>query len=145
MTSAPALGLRALVRELISEIIPQLNLLTRPQRVVITDDEQLNGFVRRVVTTLDDPVTGPLLRSGQLCFQLDTAGNGAAAVSSPTAPAAEGQATDSIEIDKGVLTERIVARAITERARLVLGRTVVITPLAREQIRKSSVEVVRRP
>nr|ACJ12447.1 hypothetical protein [Rhodococcus sp. T104]ACJ12453.1 hypothetical protein [Rhodococcus sp. T104] len=144
MTSAPSHGLRALVRELISEIIPQLNLLTRPQRVVITDDEQLNDFVRRVVTTLDDPVTGPLLRSGQLRFQLDTSGNGATAASSPT-PAAEGRASGGIEIDKGVLTERIVARAITERARLVLGRTVVITPLAREQIRKSSVEVVRRP
>lgn len=139
--TAPLPGdLRALVRGLIKEIIPQLDLLARPQRVAITNDDELAGFVRHVLGLADDPLMGALLRSGQLRFQL-----GSGDASAGTAASAPGTPNGQvIEIQRGVLTERIVSRAVTEGAQLVLGRKVVITPLAREQIRKASVEVVRR-
>lgn len=140
MTSPTSTRIRSLIREVISEVLPQLDVLTRPNPVTITTDRQLNDFVKRVTTMLDDPITGPMLRAGQLHFRLDE----------PTAPPgkspdADDKQTGTITIERGALTERTVARAITQDAELVLGPAVVITPLARERLRKSAVTVVRRP
>jgi hypothetical protein len=138
-TSEPEL--RALIRELIKEVLPQIDNLPPRRTVTITNDEQLNSFITQLVGMLDNPLTGPPLRSGELKFHLTTGTTEPPApVPNPIPPTPA-----TIEIERGVLTERIVARAVTEHAQLVLGPHVVITPLAREQIRKSSVTVVTRP
>ncbi|XTP38405.1 hypothetical protein ACORG1_33650 (plasmid) [Mycobacterium sp. TJFP1] len=133
--------LRVLVRELIGEVLAQLDPPSHPRSVTITDDDELNDFVRQIVVVLDDPITGPLLRTGQICYHLQT--TTVAATSSPAL--VEASSAPPIEITRGALTERIVADAVNNQATLVLGPGVVITPLARERIRKSSIEIVRRP
>lgn len=143
MTAPHTNELRALIRDLISEMVPQLEVLTTPQPVSITDNDELTSFVRRVVDLADNPLTGPLLRSGRLTFQLDSARRRAGNDSVSGSPDQLAGEIDTIEVDRGVLSERIVARAVTAHARLLLAKGVVITPLAREQIRKNSVEVVR--
>ncbi|MGA9871964.1 MAG: hypothetical protein WBQ44_12580 [Rhodococcus sp. (in: high G+C Gram-positive bacteria)] len=132
--------LRALIREVIRDVLPELGIVPAPQTVEVSNDEQLGAFVTRLTAMLDDPTTGPLVRSGQLSFRLKAE---SPPVSEAT-PASGGGKVDDVEIDSGALTERIVERAISDGARLVLGRGVVITPLARERIRKSAVTVVQR-
>lgn len=140
MTTAVSGDLRALVRELISELLPRFGLPAESRSVAITDDGQLNSFVAELTGLLDDPVTGPMVRAGHLRFRLDQSIH----VSSP--PEKVGlDHHNVIQIDRGLVSERVVTRAITEQATLVLGPRVVLTPLAREQIRKSSVKVTRRP
>lgn len=143
MTADDREGLRSLIREVIRDVLPELGLSSLPQSVIISNDDQLNGFVARLTAMLDDPTTGPLVRSGQLRFcleaEVDLPSETARAVSEVAAGAAD------IEIERGALTERTVERAISDGARLVLGGAVVITPLARERIRKSGVTVVHRP
>ncbi len=139
-TTAVSGDLRALVRELISELLPQSGLAAEPRSVAITNDGQLNGFVADLISLLDDPVTGSMVRAGHLRFRLDQSLH---ASSPPEKAGLDGH--NVIQIDRGLVSERIVTRAITEQAALVLGPRVVLTPLAREQIRKSSVKVTRRP
>ena len=140
MMSPTSADIRSLIREVISEVLPQLGVPIQPHPVIITNDQQLNDFVERVTTMLDDPITGPMLRAGRLRFRLDET------TTPPATPShIPDNSTNVITIEKGVLTERTVARAITEGAELALGRTVVITPLARERLRKSAITVVRQP
>lgn len=134
--------LRAAVREVLAEVVPELGR-SKPRRVRVSDSTDLNAFVRTVIGLLDDPVSGLLLRNGGLSFEL--AGNPAA---SPAIPEACEPATDpqpQIVVERGVVSERIVTRAVREGARIVAGPRTVITPLAREQIRRSSVVVERVP
>lgn len=142
MTADDREGLRSLIREVIRDVLPELGLSPQPQTVVVSNDDQLNGFVATLIAMLDDPTTGPLVRSGQLRFCLETE----VVTPSETARAVSEAATGAadIEIERGALTERTVERAISDGARLVLGGAVVITPLARERIRKSGVTVVYR-
>lgn len=145
MTAPGSEELRMLIREVIGEIAPQLQALTTEVPVSISDDVELAGFVRQVVDLLDSPLMGPLVRSGSVSFRLQ-AGQAASDVASRSSPTtAVAGDVETIEVERGVLSERIVAGAITSSARLVLGPSVVITPLAKEQIRKNSLDVVRLP
>lgn len=139
-TTAVSGGLRALVRELISELLPRFGLPAESRSVTVTDDTQLNSFVAELIGLLDDPITGSLVRAGHLRFSLNQS------IRASSLPEKAGHDHGNvIEIDRGLVSERVVTRAITEQATLVLGPRVVLTPLAREQIRKSSVKVTRRP
>ncbi|WP_440712390.1 hypothetical protein [Gordonia sp. FQ] len=140
--SVETAGLRTLVREVLRELLPAAGLDPAPRPVPIADDDQLNAFVRELLTLADDPVSGALLRSGRMRFTL--AGRAAAAPRSPGVPA-QPAAAGVVEVDDGVLSERIVRQAVTDGASLVVGAAVAITPLAREAIRRSGIELVRRP
>jgi hypothetical protein len=100
------------------------------QVVSIRTDADLAGFVLHLLHLFENPKHRDALRTGRLRFRL-------------AAPAAGGTAQPSHRIEKGAVTEAMVAAAARTGARLVLGRRAVLTPLARDRARAAGVEIVK--
>ena len=98
--------------------------------VSIRTDAELGSFVLHLLHLFENPKHRDALRAGRLRFRL-------------AAPAAGGQAQPSHRIEKGAVTEAMVAASARAGARLVLGRRAVLTPLARDRARATGVEIVK--
>ena len=94
------------------------------ERVTIGGDDDLNRFVRDLLTRADRDA----ILAGRVRFTLGEA----------AAPQA-----DTTRIDRGAVTERAVAAAAKAGGRLVLGPRAVLTPLAREKARALGIEIER--
>ena len=129
--------LRALVRELIRDVLP--NGLPVTETVNLSTDEDLAAFVKRLLDL--DPDQREELRSGRKRFRLGAAP--AAPVPASAANGAEraGESTPIRRIERGAVTEAVINRAARAGERLVLGRGAVLTPLARDQARASGVQI----
>lgn len=151
MSHASEPEIRALVRELLRDLLPAIDHTPAPRRVRIQDDAGLQGFITQLITLLDDPSSGAQLRSGQIKFVLDDEPDRdhqptGPRVGTPLAqPAAPASPSPVLEVERGAVTERLIAKAAADGARVVLGPRAVLTPLAREQARKTGVEVERKP
>jgi pyruvate/2-oxoglutarate dehydrogenase complex dihydrolipoamide acyltransferase (E2) component len=100
------------------------------ETVSLRTDADLGAFVRRLLHLFENPKHRDELRSGRLRFRL--------------APvAAPGSAQPAHRVEKGAVTEAMVAEAAKAGARLVLGRRAVLTPLARDRARAAGVEIER--
>jgi len=99
-----------------------------PETVVLRDDRDLAAFVQRLLVLFDNPKRRQDLRTGRLRFRL------AGAPSGPGGGALH-------RVERGPVTERMVARAAAAGARLVLGPDAVVTPLARDRARSSGVPI----
>jgi hypothetical protein len=135
--------LRQMVRQVLQEVVPQTMAAASAsggasdETVVLTNDAELEAFVRRVAVLCEDPAEREALRSGSRRFHL--AGHPAASASAPApAPAAA-----VVRVDKGAVTERHVREAASEGADLVLGRGAVLTPLARDRARAAGVRITK--
>jgi hypothetical protein len=100
------------------------------QTVSLRTDADLDAFVRRLLHLFENPKHRDDLRSGRLRFRL-------APVAVP------GSAQPAHRVEKGAVTEAMVAEAAKAGARLVLGRRAVLTPLARDRARATGVEIER--
>ena len=121
VTGAPAQpGLPHTVREDVESV----------EVVSIRTDAELRSFVLHLLHLFENPKHRDALRAGRLRFRL-------------AAPAAGGQAQPSQRIEKGAVTEAMVAASARAGARLVLGRPAVLTPLARDRARATGVEIVK--
>ena len=92
-------------------------------------------FVAAVAWLLElfpNPKQREAMESGRLAFRL----KGARAGEPPRSSGGE-------RIEKGLLTERAVIAAAKAGKRLVVGRRVVLTPLARDKARQLGVEIER--
>ena len=98
--------------------------------VSIRTDADLGNFVTHLLHLLENPKHRDALRTGRLRFRL-------------AAAAAPGSAQPSHRIEKGAVTEAMVAASARAGARLVLGRRAVLTPLARDRARAAGVEIVK--
>jgi hypothetical protein len=98
--------------------------------VSIRTDADLGNFVLHLLHLFENPKHRDALRAGRLRFRL-------------AAPAAGGPAQPSHRIEKGAVTEAMVAASARAGARLVLGRRAVLTPLARDRARATGVEIVK--
>ena len=98
--------------------------------VSIRTDAELRSFVLHLLHLFENPKHRDALRAGRLRFRL-------------AAPAAGGSAQPSHRIEKGAVTEAMVAASARAGARLVLGRRAVLTPLARDRARATGVEIVK--
>jgi hypothetical protein len=138
--SAPE-ELRALVREVIRDVLPQGLPMT--ETVNLSTDEDLAAFVQRLLDL--DPDQREELRSGRKRFRLP--GNSSAARTTPGPDAAVNGAERAREstpvrrIERGAVTEALVNQAARSGQRLVLGRGAVLTPLARDRARASGVPI----
>jgi hypothetical protein len=100
------------------------------ETVSLRTDADLGAFVRRLLHLFENPKHRDELRSGRLRFRL--------------APMAlPGSAQPAQRVEKGAVTEAMVAEAAKSGARLVLGRRAVLTPLARDRARAAGVEIER--
>jgi hypothetical protein len=121
--------LRALVREVIRDVLPKGLLMT--ETVNLSTDEDLAAFVQRLLDL--DPEQREELRSGRKRFRLAVPpGPGTAA--GPGGPPV-------CRIERGAVTEAVVNQAARAGQRLVLGRGAVLTPLARDRARASGVQI----
>ena len=139
-------ALRALVREVLRDLLPaDVGRGTDPAVEVVTlrDDADLQSFVRRVATLCEDPAQRTALREGRTTFRLraPTGGAGPATHGAPGTGGGGGGPAGVTRVERGAVTERMVARAAAEGARLHLGRGAVLTPLARDKARRLGVTV----
>ena len=121
--------LRALVREVIRDVLPQGLPVT--ETVNLSTDEDLAAFVKRLLDL--DPDQREELRSGRKRFRL--AGG---AVNGAERPGASAPAR---RIERGAVTEAMINQAARAGQRLMLGRGAVLTPLARDRARASGVQI----
>jgi hypothetical protein len=135
--------LRALVREVIRDVLP--NGLPVTETVNLSTDEDLAAFVKRLLDL--DPDQCEELRSGRKRFRLAPPpapqGPHAPPVPAGAANGAEraGKTSPVRHIERGAVTEAVVAAAARAGERLVLGRGAVLTPLARDRARASGVQI----
>ena len=101
------------------------------ESVVLATDADLEAFVRRLVRLFENPRHRQDLRHGRLRFRL--------AAGSAPAPLTASQPV--VRVERGALTERQVRDAARAGARIVLGRSAVITPLARDRARALGVDI----
>jgi hypothetical protein len=161
MTAEPDVSdfdeLRALVREVIRDLIPKG--LPLAETVNLSTDDDLAVFVERLLDL--DAEQREELRSGRKRFRLaalpappsSTLGAlgrpGPSAPSAPSAPSGQparpavtGPVRSPVRrIESGAVTERVIKAAAQAGERLVLGRAAVLTPLARDRARASGVEI----
>ena len=111
-----------------SEARPAESETSKVEDVVLVTDTELAAFVRRVIEQRE------AIQSGRLKFRLKRARK--AAEAEPTKGGSE-------RIDKGIVTEKKVMAAAKAGKRLVVGKGVVVTPLARDKARQLGVQIER--
>ena len=104
------------------------------EEVSLQSDQELAQFVRRIVHLLENPATREAVKSGRHAFRLKRF----------SSSASSGRPAGAVEkIAKGVVKENTVVDAAKAGARLVIGRGVVVTPLARDKARQLGVQIER--
>ncbi|QZH62093.1 hypothetical protein K1X22_10550 [Mycolicibacterium farcinogenes] len=98
----------------------------RTETVQLTNDRDLDNFVRKLLRLFESPKTRADLKAGRLSFRLA----GATGASGGGA---------SRRIESGAVTERHIADMAG--GTLVLGRKAVLTPLAREKARSLGIRI----
>jgi hypothetical protein len=136
--------LRALVREVIRDVLPHGLAVT--ETVNLSTDEDLAAFVERILDL--DPGQREELRSGRKRFRLASpqalsvpAGAGQAGAGHSNGAERAGPSAPVRRIERGAVTEAVIAAAAGAGERLVLGRGAVLTPLARDRARASGVQI----
>ena len=137
--------LRQLVREVLSEVVPQTmasaavphaaSVPATPTREVvrIASDDDLQSFARRIALASD--AARAAIASGDTTFALVGDASGA------VAPVLAGASV--VRIDSGAVTERHVRDAASAGSSIHLGRKAVLTPLARDRARADGVEITK--
>ena len=140
--------LRAAVRAVLRDVLPAeiagsgvaVGGAAPLQHVAVGSDAELDALVRRVAALCEDPSHRAALREGRHGFRLVSHG-------SATPDRARGVRETAVHgggvvrVERGAVTERTVARAAADGARLVVGRKAVLTPLARDKARNLGVEI----
>lgn len=154
-------ALRALVREVLRDLVPKarapgpaapavpgapgggtVNATEAPrvESVSISSDAELQAFVRRLLDLSAEPGGREALRGGRHGFRLAT-GGGASCAGNGAAGGPEQNGEE--RIDSGVLSESKVIGLARSGHRIVLGKRVVVTPLARDKARQLGVKLER--
>ena len=135
--------LSALIREVLSEELAKLKPAAtksdiRKEVVSITSDAELNAFARRVIKTMADPVAKQEFEAGRLEFILSSDELNATTNSQPVS-----HGSTEHRIDKGFLSERQIDTLSESIKRLLIGKAVRITPLARDRARQRGIVIER--
>ena len=131
--------IRSLIRDVITEDVSALKAgkraATAPTAAIrIGSDADLLTFARDVLRLAEDPQIRAAIQAGRHPFHL------AGQASAPSAPT---PAPQSHRIDKGVVTEAVIAKLGKGVSRLLLGTGVSITPLARDKAKARNISVER--
>lgn len=150
MKSIPTELLRQLIREVVQDCLDTLGG-EQSIAVRVSNDDDLNLFVGRVLQMADDPATRDRLRNGQITFTLDADSGDRTMVpasveaiadsGSPTVTEASAPDT-TYRFENGPLTEKRVNEvAAAGHASIILGRRAIATPLGRERARALKISV----
>jgi len=145
--------LRALIREVIRDVLPQD--LPVSETVNLSTDQDLAAFVARLLDL--DPQAREDLRAGRKRFRLAVPSY-SQTPQAPSAPTPGGSGSHGSNgltavngsaglparrVERGAVTEKVVRDAARAGERLVLGPRAVLTPLASDRARASGVEISR--
>lgn len=129
--------IRSLIRDVIAEEVRNVKAGKLPAQsgdsVSITSDADLAAFARRVLELAEDPKIRAAIAAGRHPFRLASGVPVAAAAPTP----------QSHRIDKGVVTESLLAKLPKGTTRLILGPGVSITPLARDKAKARNISIER--
>jgi hypothetical protein len=132
--------IRTLIRDVIADEVKAMKAgkgAAAPATAVrIASDADLAGFAREVLRLAEDPQTRAAILAGRHAFHL-------AGVQGVAATAGAAAAMQSHRIDKGVVTESVIAKLGKGISRLLLGPGVSITPLARDKAKARNISVER--
>jgi len=146
--------LASLIREVLAEELARLKPAARAaapaeETVRVASDADLQAFARKVLALAADPAKRAAIEDGRLVFRLA----GAGAASRPAAPATSAgpaatampapSADGIVVIERGFVSERQIDRMSGDVRRVVLGKTVKLTPLARDRLRKRGIAIER--
>lgn len=164
--------IRAVVREALREAIPEANAQNTPAKnahecqlmkqirqsiqancrsaviVDIESNEKLNLFLRDFSKCLQDRNVSALIRAGRLKFSLKkarknvTQNHSGRSVQARTSQVNKNSGDG--RLDSGVLTEAKILAFAKNHQRVVIGRRVVLTPLAKDRARRVNLEIVRQ-
>jgi hypothetical protein len=133
--------IRRLIRDVIAEEVKAMKAGKSPATtntaVRIASDADLVAFAKDVLRLAQDPGVRAAIEAGRHPFHLAGAGQ-AALPAQTTAPTGQVH-----RIDKGVVTETVIAKLAKGVSRLVLGAGVSITPLARDKAKARNISVER--
>ncbi|WBP93740.1 hypothetical protein O6072_21995 [Mycolicibacterium neoaurum] len=101
----------------------------RTETVRLSDDVELDGFVRKLLQLFENPKNRADLKAGRLRFRLASKATGSAS------------AGPVHRVDSGAVTERYLADLAG--GTLILGRRAVLTPLAREKARSLGITITK--
>jgi hypothetical protein len=104
----------------------------RVETVKIDTDEDLERFIRELMTRLENPRERLAIRKGELRFVLGRSET----VGQP-------QGAPPVRVKKGAVTERVIRQAASAGTRLVLAPGAVLTPLARDEAKALGVQIER--
>ncbi len=132
---------RAVLRDVLTPEVLQAAAgaaTTQVEPVAIRTDADLDALVRRVAALCEDPTRRAALADGRHGFRL---AGGTPAVSNRDRSAPALATSGVVRVERGAVTERTVAKAAADGARLVVGPRAVLTPLARDKARVLGVEI----
>ena len=143
-------AIQALIREVLAEELAKLGRDrktagggddVRVEHVSVGSDAELGRLVARVLELAGNPKTRRDLEQGRLVFRL--AGAQAGETSERRDEARAPAAGETATIESGVLSERQVDRLPKETRRLMLGKAVKLTPLARDRLGHRGIRIER--
>ena len=145
-------ALASLIREVLAEELVRLRddmvqQAPKEETVRIASDRDLQGFVQKLLALTTDPDTRRAVEDGRIMFRLAGAARSPASCAvAPSVPGAMPATTsgDIVVIDHGFVSERQIDRMSRDVKRVVLGRTVKLTPLARDRLRQRGVMIERK-
>ena len=140
--------LRATIREMLEAELASMKSSSsaanvKQEFVTINTDDQLANFVVKVIKLSEDPSSKNQLLEGQHLFKLDTqaAQTQTAAVTKQAAPP---EASQAIEIESGLVTEKDVNKLPVDLNLITVGNSVRFTPLASDELRRRRIKIERR-
>ena len=131
---------RAIIREVLAEELQRVRARpqAREERVSIASDADLALFVARLLDLARDADARRDIEEKRHVFRLAPTERGAA----PAKPAAP-QSRIEPRIEAGMVSERQIDALPPGATRLVIGRSVRLTPLARDRARARGITVER--
>jgi hypothetical protein len=115
----------------------------RPARlpVAVASSADLDRFAQALAGACGDDTVKAAIVAGDVRFELArTATPSSASTAKPAAPARGG----AFEMSSGVLSEAKIVEISRTHRKILVGRDVVMTPLARDKAREMKVELVRQ-
>lgn len=143
--------LRALIRELLVQEIAALGggngsipapVPVREEAVAIRTDADLSAFVSRILTIADDPGLRKDIAAGRYRFRLSENNAMQPEAHQPMVPVRSPQSA-KIRFERGLMTEKDVARLPDSASVISIGKSVRFTPLARDELRRRAIKIER--
>ncbi|GJL82615.1 MAG: hypothetical protein DHS20C01_22490 [marine bacterium B5-7] len=136
--------MRALIREILMEELAGLkkgSTFRTPQleAVAINSNEDLKAFALKVLELSKNRDLKSDIQSGNFQFVL----NGGVRGETWTAPMTNISRCEGSRFEKGLITEKDIARLDAGTRSIATGKNVCFTPLARDEIRRRGIKIER--